>query len=75
MKDHEQMNLDEANIVISLGDLLSVSKCGCAAMSSVVCMLQDKNISVRKNSLMVISHLILNGMLKQVATWQKLLSA
>ena len=65
MKDQEQYASMRANIVISLGDLLSrfpnVVALQCHRLYAC---LQDKNISVRKNSLMVISHLILNGMLK-----------
>ena len=65
MKDHEQYASMRANIVISLGDLLSrFPNVVAPQCHRLYACLQDKNISVRKNSLMVISHLILNGMLK-----------
>ena len=65
MKDHEQYASMRANIVISLGDLLSrFPNVVAPQCHRLYACLQDKNISVRKNALMVISHLILNGMLK-----------
>ena len=50
-----------ANIVISLGSL-SVSKCGCAAMSSLYACLKDEYFCAKEFD--GLSHLILNGMLK-----------
>ena len=65
LKSSENAASIRANIVISLGDLLSrfpnVVAPHCHRLYAC---LQDCNHSVRKNTLMVVSHLILNGMLK-----------
>ena len=64
-KSSENAASIRANIVISLGDLLSrfpnVVAPHCHRLYAC---LRDCNHSVRKNTLMVVSHLILNGMLK-----------